>query len=231
MAGTSRLDAIEARRAELARGGGRSLPGHGSRVVDVPFRVERTSLPAVPAEVSRPTALVRDKATAKALAERVRQNMAMQARDLIELHDWGWKVLGYKSWRACAIAEFGKSERTVYRYLAAARDEVELETNADPGICQNDKFLGQPSGPMTVGRGRPLKALDEVPPRERGPIIREADDRAKAKGTTRRKELVAVVHEAGYGPAPAAPLGPDVTAAALESMKKPPCSECGRPFD
>jgi hypothetical protein len=86
---------------------------------------------------------------------------------------------------------------------------------------------------MTVGRGRPLKALDEVPPRERGPILRETDKRAKEKGTTRREELPAVVAEAGYGPLPEESAKSEVVAEAIESMAPEPrrCPHCGAVID
>jgi len=43
---------------------------------------------------------------------------------LLELYEReGWRVLGYDSWRACAVAEFAQSQTALYRQLTAARVE------------------------------------------------------------------------------------------------------------
>ena len=41
-----------------------------------------------------------------------------------------WQALGYASWLECTKAEFGDSERHLYRQLAAA----EIERRIDPGV-------------------------------------------------------------------------------------------------
>ena len=42
--------------------------------------------------------------------------------DLLDLQEReGWRALGYTSWRACATAEFNKSQSQVYKLLTAAK--------------------------------------------------------------------------------------------------------------
>jgi hypothetical protein len=53
---------------------------------------------------------------ARACVERVKGGIEQMRRDLLELREReGWKALGYDSWRACAVAEFGVGLATVYR--------------------------------------------------------------------------------------------------------------------
>jgi hypothetical protein len=64
---------------------------------------------------------------ARACVEWVRAGIEQMRRDLLELREReGWKALGYPSWRACAVVEFGVSLATVYRQLEAAAIERDL---------------------------------------------------------------------------------------------------------
>ena len=67
---------------------------------------------------------------------------------LLELEEReGWRALGYPSWRACVVAEFGQSQAYLYRQLAAAKIE-----------CVVEPF--SPIGEIPEGQLRPLAALD-----------------------------------------------------------------------
>lgn len=78
--------------------------------------------------------LAMDADTARHHIERIQEHMTRadhhvnQARKLIlDLKEQeGWRVLGYKSWRACVMTEFNKKSSTVYRQLNAALVELEL---------------------------------------------------------------------------------------------------------
>lgn len=73
------------------------------------------------------------------------------ARDLIlRLYEGrGWESLGYKSWRACVVAEFDQSKTHLYRQLEAARIQREISP------------MGEISEPIPERRLRPLAALPE----------------------------------------------------------------------
>ncbi len=67
---------------------------------------------------------------------------------LLELEEReGWRALGYSSWRACVVAEFGQSQAYLYRQLAAAKIERVVEPFS-------------PIGEIPEGQLRPLAALD-----------------------------------------------------------------------
>lgn len=86
---------------------------------------------------------------ARACTERIRRRDNEQRRDLLEMDDRkGWEALDYPSWRAWAVAEFGQSERHLYRQLEAAK----IERN----ICPNGQIGSIPEGQL-----RPLAALWE----------------------------------------------------------------------
>lgn len=49
--------------------------------------------------------------------------------ELLRLYEGrGWEALGYASWRACVVAEFGGQERELYRALQAAQVEQNIQS-------------------------------------------------------------------------------------------------------
>lgn len=97
---------------------------------------------------------------ARSCVSRIRGHLENARRELLDLHDReGWKALGYESWRACAVAEFGKSSAQVYRLLSAAQIERELDS---------------PIGETPESHLRPLTELDTAEER------REAWEQANA---------------------------------------------------
>ncbi len=74
----------------------------------------------------------------------------------------GWKALGYENWRECVTAEFGQSQRHLYRQLEAAQIEVRIlqadENTNENGFCP----IGQkPEIPESH-----LRPLAAVPPED-----------------------------------------------------------------
>lgn len=92
--------------------------------------------------------LAMDADTARHHIERIHEHLTRadhhtnQARKLIlDLKERaGWKVLGYKSWRQCVIAEFEQSATNIYRQLDAAVLELELSPTGDIGQI-NERVL------------------------------------------------------------------------------------------
>lgn len=69
--------------------------------------------------------------------------------DLLRLYEGkGWVALGYDSWRACAVAEFGQSQARVYQLLQAAEIERRVSTKVEIGTIPERRL-------------RPLAALPE----------------------------------------------------------------------
>src|SRR5215471_9278233 len=52
-------------------------------------------------------------------------------RDLHERE--GWRALGYETWRACVVAEFGDSQSRLYRLLTAAQVDHVLSPIGEKG--------------------------------------------------------------------------------------------------
>jgi hypothetical protein len=84
---------------------------------------------------SKPLTFVTDavvlltKDQARKLVDRINLHFNDARTLLLELQEReGWKALGYESWRACAIAEFGQSQSRVYQLLDAARVERNIST-------------------------------------------------------------------------------------------------------
>jgi hypothetical protein len=83
---------------------------------------------------------------------------------LLDLYEReGWRALGYDSWRACVVAEFGYSESHLYRLLDAAR----IERN----ICAN-------GGDVASVPERTLRPLAKLPPERQPEAYQEALDTA-----------------------------------------------------
>jgi len=93
----------------------------------------------------------------------------------------GWRALGYDSWRACVVAEFGQSQRYLYYQLEAAQIERRIQ---DAGICT----LVQ-NAPIPETHLRPLAAVPEA---EQGRIYLAAVEAAPAGKLTAAAVVQAV---------------------------------------
>lgn len=63
-----------------------------------------------------------DEHEARATITRIKTRIDLARGELLDLYNReGWRALGYRSWRACADAEFGGSQATLYRQLEAAQ--------------------------------------------------------------------------------------------------------------
>lgn len=64
----------------------------------------------------------------------IRQHLNSARALLLDLYERkGWQALGYDSWRACVVAEFGESQRHLYRQLEAAQVEHVICPNGQIG--------------------------------------------------------------------------------------------------
>jgi DNA N-6-adenine-methyltransferase (Dam) len=87
---------------------------------------------------------------------------------LLDLYErQGWVALGYASWRECVVAEFGQSQRHLYRELEAAQVERE--------IC--------PMGQIGVIPERQLRPLAPLAPDEQRPVWERATELAQQEGS------------------------------------------------
>jgi hypothetical protein len=261
--GSSSEAAIRARRAELSRGGGRKLPGPGDRVVDVTYRVERTSVPAVPAEIGAVTRTSMTVAEVEAEVSAVVRDLAAGTKlvdsgrvRLLRLKESGeWKRLGYRAWRTFCAERVGMTANAANRAIQAARMALEMDGDPEPeraesgAICTTSpsepsdpevRQIVSVSGPSRSSGGSmpdsQLRELAGLASREVGRVIARADEIAKDRGGKRSaKDLAAArrerYHDSDPAPESESTFASSATDEALESMKKPPCSECGRPFD
>lgn len=56
---------------------------------------------------------------ARQCADEIKSGISNIGKKLLELHDGdGWEILGYASWRECAMVEFGYSQSYAYRLLS-----------------------------------------------------------------------------------------------------------------
>jgi hypothetical protein len=107
----------------------------------------------------------------------------------------GWKALGYESWRTCVTAEFGQSERHLYRQLEAAQIEMricpigqKLESDELSHISANEN-----SDPITESHLRPLT---KVPPEDQATVYHLAQETAP-KGKVTAKHVEKIIREIG----------------------------------
>jgi hypothetical protein len=62
----------------------------------------------------------------------IRQHLNSTRALLLDLYERkGWQALGYKSWRACVVAEFGDGQSTLYQELNAAQLEQHISAIAE----------------------------------------------------------------------------------------------------
>lgn len=100
---------------------------------------------------------------AQALVTRIKRNLDGMRADLLELYEReGWRALGYDSWRACAVAEFGASAATLYRQLEAA--EIERDVRGDSQV--------EKTQPIPTVQ---LQAVKDLSPAERKQAFERAD--------------------------------------------------------
>jgi hypothetical protein len=112
---------------------------------------------------------------ARACVTRINTHMNSARLELLLLYEGrGWQALGYASWRECVTAEFGDSERHLYRQLAAA----EIERRIDPGVK---------IGTLPEKQLRPLARLT---PLEQPMAWNEANARTDGKPTAKVVEQV-----------------------------------------
>lgn len=129
-------------------------------------------VPAAPAAVGV-TMMTRDEA--QACVARIAGGIETMRRDLLELYEReGWRALGYDSWRACAVAEFGASAATLYRQLEAAEIERDVR-GADFSQVENNA----PAIPTAQ-----LQAVKDLPPAERRQAFDRADQLAAGRPRT-----------------------------------------------
>lgn len=100
---------------------------------------------------------------------------------LLDLYEReGWRALGYASWRECAAAEFGESERQLYRQLEAAQTEQV--------VCPNGQI-----GTIPESHLRPLTALRDDPDAQRA-VWQEVIETAPSGRVTQAHVRAAVEH-------------------------------------
>lgn len=70
-----------------------------------------------------------DQAEARSTVDAIKGHLDSARKLLLDLEEReGWRALGYSSWRECAQAEFGQSQAYLYRQLAAAKIERDLDS-------------------------------------------------------------------------------------------------------
>jgi hypothetical protein len=105
---------------------------------------------------------------ARATIGQIRAHLDGARRLLLDLEEReGWRALGYESWRACVVAEFGQSQAYLYRQLTAAKIERDLDS---------------PIGEIPESHLRPLAALD-TPDQRRAALDRADELAGEAKRT------------------------------------------------
>lgn len=90
---------------------------------------------------------------ARECVNRIQSHMNGARIELLRLYEAeGWRALGYDSWRACVVAEFEQSQRTLYYQLEAA--QIERRVRTDLQILQTE--------PIPDSHLRALADLPEV---------------------------------------------------------------------
>jgi hypothetical protein len=88
---------------------------------------------------------------ARTLVERIKGHFRDARSLVLRLYEGeGWVALGYDSWRACVVAEFGQSQSRLYQLLDAAKIEKNIST-----MVENE---GEPIPERTL---RPMSGLAE----------------------------------------------------------------------
>jgi hypothetical protein len=132
---------------------------------------------------------------ARAIVTSIKTRIDLARGELLELHDReGWRALGYKSWQACAQAEFGGSAAQMFRLLSAA---------------QIERAIDSPIGEYPESHLREVAKLD-TPAQQRQALSQAA---ARTNGQPTAKDVRAEA-EAILGKTPA-----DLVAAGVELTK------------
>lgn len=117
-----------------------------------------------------------DAAEARTAADAIKRGMNnLRAQLLVFYEREGWKALGYESWRACVTAEFGQSQRYLYRQLEAAQIEeriIEGENLAHgPKTEPENSPMGESENPPEEDEDSPpLPAIGTIPERQLRPL-------------------------------------------------------------
>lgn len=118
---------------------------------------------------------------ARLLVQRIRDNLNTLADDLWELKNReGWKALGYKTWRDCAMTEFDLSQSRVYQLLAHA----EVVKN----IAADSTWVEKPTSE------RQTRPLTDLPPIQQPQAWKVAQEQTKTLQPT-PKQVTQVVKE------------------------------------
>jgi hypothetical protein len=185
--------------ASLKGPGPGSSPGSG-------YSLGHSSTPGLPIPVDVAPQGDMDATQAKAACSAIRHSLEDARARLLDLHDRkGWKALGYPSWRECAMAEFGKSQAQIYRWLEAARVDREISPIGE-----------KPPLPESIAR-----ELAKAPEGRRAEALGIAHQATGAKPTAKDvARAVASLNASG-------PETQAVDAAIAEALT---CSRCGQPL-
>lgn len=118
---------------------------------------------------------------ARACVDDINNNLRNTRALLLDLYEReGWKALGYDSWRACVVGEFGKHQSYLYRQLEAAKAEIAIS----------------PKGENSVGSipERHLRPLTSLPPDEQREVYQKAVETAP-EGKVTAKHVEKTVSE------------------------------------
>ncbi len=146
--------------------------------------------------VDRPMILMTE-GEARAAVAAVRCHFESARQQLLGLYEReGWRALGYDSWRACVVAEFGQSQAHLYRLLEAAR----LERDFSP--------IGESVQPLPLPESR-LRVVASAPAAIRAELFARARELPTRELHAIRRELEAEItkrrpHASTPAPAPAA---------------------------
>lgn len=123
---------------------------------------------------------------AREYIEEINGSIESLALKLLELYRRrGWEALGYESWEECAKVEFRKSRAYLFRLLAAAQVEENLELSLGSTIVDLENI------PVSQ-----LTSLAKLPPEQQGEALLRAEEIAQERGKKRsNKEVQEVVRE------------------------------------
>lgn len=130
---------------------------------------------ATPIEIIHQGVPMMDASEARACVTRILTRIDIARGELLELKDReGWRALGYRSWGACAKAEFGGSAATLYRQLEAAEIARGLE---------DSQFENLPTSH--------LQAVKELPPAQAREALEAASTATNGKPTAKAVQQAA----------------------------------------
>lgn len=147
----------------------------------IPMLAKRTKEPEV--------TVLMTKEEAKEIIVAVKASVAEARTLLLDLWERdGWRALGYKNWKACYTAEFGKSESTIYRQLTAAQVDREkknglLATKNDSRARESKEEPEQESrdDPEPVSQRTAAKIKAKPKPPKSGKELKSPEMRREAR--------------------------------------------------